>query len=68
MGRVPASSQVFIEAIERPHVFSANGEIEDIGIFDYPFSIRRLWNHHHLMLQCPADQDLRRRFAAITLG
>ena len=63
MGRIPASPQVFIEAIERPHVVRADGEVEDIGIFNDPLTVRRFRNHHHVMLQGPADQNLRRRFA-----
>jgi hypothetical protein len=33
MGRIPASSQIFIEAVEKLHIRWADLEIENVGIF-----------------------------------
>ena len=39
MGRVPAGSQVFIEAIKKPHVLGRKLEIKNIGILEDAFPV-----------------------------
>ena len=39
MGRIPASSQIFIETVEKLHIRSTDLEIENIGIFQNALGI-----------------------------
>src|SRR5439155_24956780 len=49
-----------VEPVEGGHVLVRKGEVEDLGIFCDPLAMRRLGDHYQVMLQGPAQQDLRR--------
>ena len=61
MTRIPTGPQILVEPIQGSHVLVGNFKIENIGVFANARSVRRFWDHHQLMLDRPADQDLRRR-------
>jgi hypothetical protein len=56
--RIPAGSEVFIEAIEDLHILRGDFKVEDIGIFEDASTIGRFGNYHQSALQSPADEDL----------
>lgn len=68
MRRIPAGSEVFIEAIEELHILWRNFKVKDIGIFEDALTIGRFGNHDQTVLQRPTDQDLRRRLGFRAAG
>src|SRR4029434_123321 len=66
--RVPGGSQVFVETIQGPHVLVGDFKIEDVGVFPDAGRVGRFGNDHQIMLDGPADQDLRRRFGFLAAG
>jgi len=60
VGRIPASTEVFIKLIQELHVLCGDFKVKNIGIFEDASTIGRFGNNHQAMLQCPADENLRR--------
>ena len=60
IGRIPARTEVFIKTVQELHVLCANFKVKNIGIFEDASTIGRFGNNHQAMLQCPADENLRR--------
>ena len=59
IGRIPAGSEVFVKTIQGPHVLVGDFKIEDIGVFTNAVGVSRLGDDHQIVLDRPADQDLR---------
>ena len=68
MGRVPTGAQIFVEAIQGPHVLRGDCKIEDIGVLADTRGLRRFGDHDQAMLDRPADQNLRRRLGSRVAG